>query len=261
MFDKSKYDYLVLKGYFRKQDLWNNKTRYFYDGLLTYYIPLHKKGKLRRELHAYRLFANKESMDEFSEMMGWLTDPPSLIGLRDPYSVLQDLPKGFMLHKEGDKLRIQKEGLNMGYVQHVKTGDVQVYLDKVPPQTVLSRRLFRLRGEVYRALAVEHYADTELEKPAVENLISKTGSYIGALQRKKEYGYVPFENFIEFYVMERDYLTEAELKERKDKLTKDIFLEEKSDYKEKFWQDLDRYGIPALPEGIAKQLGQELVEY
>ena len=36
--DKSKYDYLVLKGYFRKQDLRNNKTRYFYDGILTYYI-------------------------------------------------------------------------------------------------------------------------------------------------------------------------------------------------------------------------------
>ena len=91
--DKSKYDYLVIKGYFRKQDFWNNKTRYFYDGILTYYLPLNKKGKLYRKLEHYRLFANQQSVDEFSKMMGWLTEPPNLTGLKEPYSVMQDLPK------------------------------------------------------------------------------------------------------------------------------------------------------------------------
>ena len=258
--DRSKFDYVMLKGYFRKQDLLNNATRYFYDGIVEYYIPLKKKGRIENRLLQYRLFANSKSLDEYIQLMGkTFSDPPSLIGL-SPESIMNDLPKGTAVVTDHNKLILQKDGVHLGFIQQSKNGNVQVYFDKVPPQKVVNRRLFRIKGKTYRALTMENYVETDLDKPEVENLVSKIRSNVGAIQRKTEDGFIPMESFSEFYVMERSYLTVEDIKEMKDLFTKSSFLEEHSNYQEKFWLDLDRYDIPPLAEGIANQLGKELKE-
>lgn len=259
--DRSQADYVVLKGYFRTHDLLNDKSRYFYDGLIAYYIPLKKKGKVRFQLLDYRLFANEESVNEFVRIFGKIfSEPPRIvrIGLE---SVVKDLPKGNVLIAEGDRRVIKRDGLNLGFVQHTKSGNTQVYFDRVPPQSVIKRKLFRLRGELHRGLTIENYSHTDLDNPAIENLISRVISDVGSIQRKKAYGYIPMENFSEFYVTERSYLSEQEVKDMEGSFTRSIYLEEKSKYTKAFWEDLKGYNIPPLAEGVRKQLGNELKEY
>ncbi|MDM1047616.1 hypothetical protein [Sphingobacterium hotanense] len=69
--DSEKYDYVVLKGYFRNYETFNNRSRYLYDGIVSYYIPINKnKGKSKMELHQYRLFSNAEANQELKDTQG-----------------------------------------------------------------------------------------------------------------------------------------------------------------------------------------------
>ena len=83
--NRNQYDYVVLKGYFRTHDLFNNKSRYFYDGIIEYYIPLNnKKKKVQHKLLSYRLFANQQSVDAYKELFGkTFTDPPKLFTVKN----------------------------------------------------------------------------------------------------------------------------------------------------------------------------------
>ncbi|MCY4781216.1 hypothetical protein ORI89_16255 [Sphingobacterium sp. UT-1RO-CII-1] len=259
--DRSQDDYVVLKGYFRVHDLMNDKSRYLYDGLIAFYIPLKGKDRIRFQLLEYRLFANEESLAEANKLFGKLLSERPQLPTFSRESVVRHLPKGNSLIAEGDKRVIKGDGLNLGFVQHTKSGNTQVYFDRVPPQSVIKRKLFRIRGEQYRGLTIENYSHTDLDNPAIENLISRVTSHVGAVQRKKAYGYVPMESFSEFYVTERSYLSEEEVKDLEGSFTRSIYLEEKSKYTKAFWEDLKGYNIPPLAEGVRKQLGNELKEY
>lgn len=259
--NRSQSDYVVLKGYFREHDLLNDRSRYFYDGIIAYYIPLKKKDKVRFQLLQYRLFASEESIKEFVKIFGKIFYEPPRLTKVEKESVVKDLPKGTTLIAEGDKRVVKRGGLNLGFVQHTKSGNTQVYYDRVPPQSVIKRQFFRIKGEQSRGLTIENYSQTDLDNPAIENLISRVTSSVGKIQRKKIYGYIPMESFSEFYVLERSYLSEQEVKGLEGGFTKSTSLEEKSDYSEPFWKSLEDYSIPPLAEGIKKKLGNELLEY
>lgn len=259
--NRNQSDYVVLKGYFRVHDLLNDRSRYFYDGIITYYIPLKKKDKVHFQLLQYRLFASEESIKEFVKIFGKIFYEPPRVTRVGQESVVKDLPKGTTLIAEGDKRVVKRGELNLGFVQHTKSGGTQVYFDRVPPQSVIKRKLFRIRGEQYRGLTIENYSQTDLDNPAIENLISRVTSHVGAVQRKRACGYIPMESFSEFYVMERTYLSEQEVKGLEGGFTKSTSLEEKSDYSEPFWKSLEDYKIPPLAEGVRKKLGHELKEY
>lgn len=257
---KNNYDYVVLKGYFRTYDLFNNKPRYFYDGIIEYYIPLGNEGKVYHKLLEYRHFENKESVDEFTYFFGkTFSEPPSIFTLKQK-SYVNYIPKNYNFVETGDKITFMNGGLSMGFIQKTKMGNTQLYFDKVPPQSKISRSLFRIKGEQYRGLMLENYAGTNIKNPSLANLISSTRSSVGAVQRKKKHGFIPMETFEEFYVLERRYLQKTEVDNLKKSFTKSIYLDAKSNYSRKFWTELKGYDIPPLSNIILKQLNTVLKE-
>lgn len=254
------YDYVVLKGYFRTYDYFNKKPRYFYDGIIEYYIPIKNGGKVYHKILEYRLFENKESVSEYLEIMGkGFSDPPKIFTLGSK-SYINQIPKDINYIEEGDKISFMKNGLNMGFIQKTKTGNIQFYFDKVPPQSKISRSLFKIKGEQYRGLILENYSETSIKNPSLKNLISRTRSTVGSVQRKKDHGFIPMETFEEFYVLERTYLQKKDVDNIKKSFENSIYLDGKSNYKERFWKNLEHYNIPTLSNNILNQLHTVLEE-
>lgn len=259
--NSSKYDYVVIKGYFRTYKVFNNKSRYFYDGIIAYYIPLkNKKKKVQHKLLEYRVFVNPETVNEFTAMMGKAFNEPPILFTVGKGSQLDKLSKDYNLVENGNKKDIMRKGLNMGFVQNTIAGNTQIYFDLVPPQSKITRNILFIKGEIYRRLTVENYAGIHTENPSVENLINKTRVIVAAIKRSKKHDFVPMDSFNEFYVMERTFKQADEIKAIEKTLTTDVFLEEKSSYKEKFWLNLQNYNIPTLGKEISMKLHKELQE-
>lgn len=254
------YDYVILKGYFRTYDLFNNKPKYFYDGIVEYYIPIKNNKRVYHKVLAYRLFENQESLNEYVEIFGKLfLEPPKLFTVKKE-SYLDYVSKDCVFVEKNDKIEIMRNGLSMGFIQKTKTNNTQIYFDKVPPHSKISRSFFRLKGELYRGLIVENYFGENIKKPSLVNLISKTRSSIGSVQRKKAHGFIPMEMFEEFYVLERTYLLNKDIDNLKGHFTKSIYLGDKSQYNERFWEHLDAYNVPSLSSVLQSTLNSELVE-
>ncbi len=254
------YDYVVLKGYFRTYDFFNNNPRYFYDGIIEYYIPIKNQGKVYHKLLEYRYFQNKESVNDYIRIFGKkFSDPPTIFAINSNLSINQ-IPKGVNYIDQGDKILFMKDGLNMGFIQKTKTGNIQFYYDKVPPQGKITRTFFKIKGEQYRGFILENYSETDIKNPSPKNLISRTRFTSGAVKRQKKHGFIPMETFEEFFVLERRYLQRTDVDKLKKSFTKSIYLDEKSNYSRKFWTTLESYNISPLSNNILKQLNTVLVE-
>ncbi|WP_149526547.1 MULTISPECIES: carboxypeptidase-like regulatory domain-containing protein [Sphingobacterium] len=259
--DSEKYDYVVLKGYFRNYETFNNRSRYLYDGIVSYYIPINKnKGKSKMELHQYRLFSNAEANQELKDTQGSLMYfKPSINNIQSK-SLLEAIEgvKGAKLKNSGNRTVIENEGLAMGYSQVGADGNTQVFYNVFPPGKKVHVSFFRIKFEVYKSTRSESYQGNNYTNPSIMDLISRVSTVSASIKRQKEHGYMPRDYSTEFYVMERSFLTKAEYKALKPNDKRWQFLEEKSKYTEEFWKDLDRFGIPPVIKSVANKIGNEL---
>lgn len=258
--NENQLDYVVLKTYFRRYDIFNNKSKYFIDGIIEHYIPVKdKREKSFRKIIGYRIFVNEETVKEQKDALGkFFTDPPAVAHL-DQSPISENLPKDFDLVENGDMQLITKDGVDMGLIQKTKSGLLHAYLNEVAPGTKISRKFLSLRGEQYKGVTIEQYSDNGTAKPTIENLISRTRISLGAIKRKSKAEFIPAEGLTEQYVLDRHYVGADEVKKMKDAFTSSIYLyDEKSKYTDSYWLDLERHNIPALAPGIAKQLGTSL---
>ncbi|TDS16068.1 hypothetical protein [Sphingobacterium paludis] len=256
--NKSKSDYVCLRTYFRSYETFNGSSKYFVDGIVEHYLPLtEKEEKIYRRIIGYRVYTNKKAVQALMETFGKLfTDPPSLVALYK-YASSKDLPKGFKIIERDNIQLIERDGINMGSVRKTNAGTIYSHLEKVARGTKVSRRFLSLRGEQYRTSIIEQFKPTHSLHISMDKLISKTEVTVGAVKRNAKF--IPAEALSELFVLERSYLSKGEVVSMKNLFTKSVFLEEKSNYKDKYWLDLDRYNIPALAPGIAKQLSENLI--
>jgi len=257
--DQSKVDYVVLKGYFRNLALLNSKMGYFIDGIIAYYIPLkNKKGKVRFILKEYRIFENKGATQDLADKMGtFFSYNPSLINLKST-SIAYQLPKGFRLEEDKGRQSIKQRNTNMGFVQVSNEGKGQVYLNRVAPGTVIDQRIFKIQARQHSGVTIETFAHGKPDNLAMDHLVSVVRSAVTSVKKKNQIEYMPIETYDEFYVLEKEYITTDQFTEYKKQFAKSIFLKTGSNYQNRYWDDLDRYGIPALPKGVKNQLGNTL---
>ncbi|WP_286735834.1 MULTISPECIES: hypothetical protein [Sphingobacterium] len=257
--DRTKADYVVLKGYFRNLALLNSKMGYFVDGTIAYYIPLkNKKEKVRFILKEYRIFENKVATQDLADKMGtFFSYNPSVINLKNT-SIAYQLPKGFRLEVDNGRRFIKQGSTNMGFVQVSNEGKGQVYLNRVAPGTVIDQRIFKIQGRQHSGVTIETYANVNLDNLTMDHLVSVVRSAVASVKKKSQAEYTPIESSDEFYVLEKEYITTDQFTEYKKQFAKSIFLKGSSDYQRTYWNDLDSYGIPALPKGIKDQLGNIL---
>ncbi|WP_293886151.1 MULTISPECIES: hypothetical protein [unclassified Sphingobacterium] len=257
--DRSKADYVVLKGYFRNLALLNNKMGYFVDGIVTYYIPLkNKKEKVRFILKEYRIFENKGATQDLAEKMGtFFSYNPSLINLKST-SIAYQLPKGFRLEEDKGRRFIKQGSTNMGFVQVSNEGKGLVYLNRVVPGTVIDQRIFKIQARQHSGVTIETYAHVKSGNLAMDHLVSVVRSAVTSVKKKNQTEYMPIETYDEFYVLEKEYISTDQYTEYKKQFAKSIFLKGSSNYQSAYWNDLDRYGISALPKGVKDRLGNTL---
>lgn len=257
--DQSKADYVVLKGYFRNLALLNNKMGYFIDGIIAYYIPLkNKKEKVRFILKEYRIFENKGATQDLADKMGtFFSYNPSLINLKST-SIACQLPKGFRLEEDKGRQSIKQGSTNMGFVQVSNEGKGQVYLNRVAPGTVIDQRIFKIQARQHSGVTIETFEHGKPDNLAMDHLVSVVRSAVTSVKKKNQIEYMPIETYDEFYVLEKEYITTDQFTEYKKQFAKSILLKTGSNYQNRYWDDLDRYGIPALPKGVENQLGNTL---
>ncbi len=249
---------VVLKGYFRSLETFDHQFKYFSDGIVEFYIPL-KKGKPKYRLVDCRVFVDSIVAKDYNAKMRSFFQIPRIteIDNRKLADRLNDLVKE---NDRSSRIRLLKKGNEVGYLTtDADRSNVQLYLDKVLPDTVVNEKLFNLEAKTFHEVTVENYNATELNSITPFNLTALYQNIVASLKRKKEYGHIPCEILNEFYVMENGYITEEEYKSNQKGLTKSIYTTpQKSNYKIRFWEKLEDYRIPSVNDGLAKQLGENL---
>lgn len=249
---------VVLKGYFRSLETFNHQHKYFADGIVEFFIPL-KKGKTKYRMVDYRVFIDSTVVKDYNAKMGPFFQIPRFteIDSRKLADRLNDLVKE---NDRSNRIRLLKKGNEVGYLTtDADRSNVQLYLDKVLPDTVVNEKLFSLEAKTFHEVTIENYNATELNSITPFNLTALYQNIVASLKRKKEYGHIPCEMLNEFYIMESRYITEEEYKSNQKGLMKSIYTTpQKSNCKTRFWEKLEDYHIPVINDGLAKQLGEDL---
>jgi len=249
---------VLLKGYFRSLETFNQRHKYFSDGIVEFYIPL-KKGKPKYRLVDCRVFMDSSVVKEYNTKMGPFFQIPRFteIESRNFADRLNDMVKE---NNRSNRISLLKKAHEVGYLTiDADRSNIQLYLDRVLPDTVVNEKFFSLEAKTFHEVTVENYSGTELNTITPFNLTSIYQNIVASLKRKSEYGHIPCEIINEFYILESEYLTSDEYKSNQKGLLKNIYTTpKKSNFRKRFWVDVEEYHIPPINDGLAKQLGESL---
>ena len=251
--------YVCLRGYFRSLETFNLQHKYFAEGIIAYYIPLQKKGKVKYRLLDYRIYRDSTVVDDYNEKMSAFIMAPHIPQLT--YGKLKDrLLKYEILEKDKQNFQILKKNAVVGSIQSNATaGSLSFYLDGVLPDSVAFKKLFRLEAKVRHEVFLENYSNTSLANASAKDLSTVYQLITGSIKRKAEHGHIPYEVINELYILDRKFLAEPAYKQIESSLQKSIYyVPKKSQYSHAFWEAIDPAIIGSLNSGVAKQLGQNL---
>lgn len=249
---------IVLRGYYRSLETFDHQHKYFSDGIIEFYIPF-TKGKSTYQLIDYRIFIDSTVTADYNTKMGPFFQIPRVVEMSS--QKLSDRLKNLVQANDGtNRIRLLKKGKDVGYLTK-STDDIhlQLYIDRVLPDSVVKEKIFRIEARTLHEVHIENYTSTVLNDITPVDLISLYQNIVGSIKRKSELGHIPYEGLNEFYVLESRYISMSEYKSIQKKITKSIYKTPKrSVYKGRFWEDLEKYHIPAVNSGLAKQLQQSL---
>jgi len=249
---------IVLRGYYRSLETFNHQHKYFSDGIIEFYIPL-MKGKPKYKLIDYRIFMDSIVVADYNEKMGPFFQIPRVPEMNG--QKLSDRLTDMIQKNDGtNRIRLIKNGDDVGYLTKSNDGNnLQVYIDHVLPDSVVKEKLFRIEARTLHEVNLENYSSTSMNYITPFNLTSIYQNIVGTIKRKSEYGHIPYEGLNEFYVMEQRYMSWDDYKSIQKDLTKSIYkTPKKSGYTSRFWENLEKYKIPSINSGLAKQLDQNL---
>ncbi|TDS16070.1 hypothetical protein [Sphingobacterium paludis] len=257
--DSKPADVIVLTGYYRSLETFDSNTKYFSDGIVQFYLP-RNGGKVRYKLLDYRIFRDSIVQKDFDTKMGSyfkVARLPNLSGHK-----LIDRLKRYDINKSNpNKLIIEKSNKETGQI-HISEKDQtsRFHVDLVLPDTVKSQKIFSLEAKTKSEVYLENYASSNFNELSPYYLTSLYEHAIGSIKRKTEFGHIPYEDVIQFYAMERSGISAKEYKLLSSKLESNLYkTEKKSQYSYKFWEDLERYAIPEINDGLKSKLGTTML--
>ena len=249
---------VVLKGYFRSLETFNHQHKYFADGIVEFFIPL-KKGKTKYRMVDYRVFIDSTVVKDYNAKMGPFFQIPRFTEI-DGRKLTDHLNDLVMEEDSSNRIRLLKKGYEVGYLTiDAGRSDIQLYLDKVLPDTVVNEKLFSIEAKTFHDVTIENYSGAELKTITPFNLTSIYQNIVASLKRKSEYGHIPCEIINELYIVESGYITSEEYKSNQKNLLSSIYsTPKKSNYKKRFWETLEEYHISPINDGLARHLGESL---
>lgn len=257
-------DYLVLKGYFRSYQLDNNTPKAYMDGIVEYFIPLHNKNKsLKVKVLENRTFRNSELFETkvkskgiYTATTGDRTGPPYI----ENNTALNELKNYSLIDSTKFNCKILVDNDTIGVFQHdTLLNSFVINIDITSPERAYSRSLLNYMTKFVNFSISERYASKKSEWNEKSNLLTRTEYRKQFVSHRKVTKYpIKVESLHEFYVLETNYISKSEFKEKK---VSSFFGSRKTDYSTNFWMNLESHNIPKLPDFINNLLGDVLEFY
>lgn len=258
---KEEADVVVLKGYYRSLETFDSKRKYFSDGILEVFIP-RNKGRVRYRYLQRRVFRDSLVTADYKSRMGPFFQLPRVPKFSS--KKLADILQDYTLEQSNQpNLRLFKNGEEVGTLsisdREDLIGETQLYRDLVLPDSIIKEKIFRIEAHTYKELDLVTYSSTDLRNIGPNDITSVYQNIVASIKRRKEFGHIPFESLNEFYVMERSSISLKEYKDFKRLLIRDIYkMPEKSDFTERYWEELDRFEIPLTAFDLNDTFDSEL---
>lgn len=242
-----KPDYIKLKGYYRSYELNDSVLKYYTDGIVEYYIPVHK-GKIRHRLLSYRFFRNEELMKP-SKLV-------TVIDISDPElpTIEDKLFSSGKYHLSNDG-RILKGNAVAGVIEKDSVRKINLLsVNWLAPQ---EERSFSLFGHSVRFLKDIHtqYSQMSDEPFSWSNFISQ-GDYSEFIKKDGKLPAILDETNSEFFVQEHKYVTKEDLNGTE--FDKNNKIPHSHSYTSEYWKSS---GIPQNSAFMNKMLTSVLQMY
>jgi hypothetical protein len=255
----SKYDYVVLKGFFRSYQINDNELKYYTDGIVEYYFPK-KRKKFSVNLLEHRTFRNQKLIDQVKRRSSMIVMKAAGIPYMDGNTIIDDLDDKYTFVETQNGQDIIKSDLRVGYIRKNNTEkNVQINIDKILPEKENVHSAFGYTSRIQHIEVTENYISDNIQNLKIYDLESRKESREILFGHKKEAVEVAIEAVHEFYVIERRYVTKKEMKGLK--LSSSSRLRESSEYTYNYWEDLTRYGITPLSSEQENELWKSLTVY
>ncbi|GAB1417040.1 hypothetical protein MASR2M117_24460 [Paludibacter sp.] len=260
VYPSSKYDYIVIKGFFRSYQQNNSIFKYYTDGVIEYYIP--KKGnQLRFKVTEYRSFRNKILVDkELKESSGVIMKLASIPHI-EIGTLFDEIKSKYKLADAKFGKNIILEDYIVGTIKEDTAKNiVHIEIDKIAPK---KEKTYVLMGNISK---IKNITISEIYLINTNRNIAKYH-----LESRKEYRKLYFlqkksneeeliESVHDFYATEIKYITKKEFKSVN--AEKDTSLRESHLYHSEYWSDMiEKYHIPPLNPLLEMELNKTLIMY
>ena len=261
---KSSIDYLVLKGYFRSYQLDNSVPTAYMDGIVEYYIPLKRKTKALKcniiENRNYRnpqLFNKKISnKGKKALLIGDNTGAPYI----EKKTILNELSNYKLIDSTENFGKVLVNNDTIGRIRFdTPIEQIKIDIDLISPERSKTHTILNTSIKTENLSVSELYSSKTSKWNKKQNLLVRT-NYIKqrVFSKKAKEDSIKEETFSEFYVLEKYYLAKSEFKKKN---TFSYFGSRKTNYSTKFWENIEKLGVPKLPYFIDNQLGKTLEIY
>lgn len=251
-------DVILIKGFFRFVETFNLQHKYYIDGIAEYYIPTNS-NKVKFKLIDYRVFCDSTVLKEFKDKMGnyfKINYIPEI----SKNSILVSSTNYKIQNIDNNKSDILKGNVKTGYIVHSKDPEqIQICIDLNSSNIPKKQKLFNLEANTYSDIIIENYSSASTSNIGVKNLASVYQNVISSIKRKSEFGHLPYEGAIEFYVLERSTISFKDFDKKKKELSSNIYKKPlKSKFNNKYWEELEHSNIPTLNNSLSYKLGRSL---
>jgi hypothetical protein len=245
------YKYLKLKGYFRSLQINEDRPHYFIDGIAEIFISL-KSGKIKMKIISNRSFENKSINQLAKNFFFMVAGVPTF----NEFTSYKNLNKEYNLKKE-DNLKtiiLEKEtNLEKGTLLTLEnTSNLQLeIISELKPKIM---KLFGMESHYNNYTINSIHEKNENQIINLENIIyfKEIRSY--NIKRKQKDKFQKVEATHEFYLLEKEYVNELELKQFDSFYT----FKRPSKFDDKYWEKVDNKYFQPLPKSIEKYIEENL---
>ena len=245
------YEYLKLKGYFRSLQINEDRPHYFTDGIVEIYISL-KSDKIKMRIISNRSFENK-SINQISKTYFFMV---SGVPMFNEFTIFKNLNKEYNLKIEnGFKTAIldKETNLQKGTISTLdNNSNLQLEIISALKPKIIKAFGMETNYNSYTINSI--YENDENEKINLENIIyfKEIRSY--NIKRKQKDEFQKVEATHEFYLLEKEYVNEMNLK----KIDNFYTFKKSSKFDNKYWEKVDNKYFQPLPKSIGKYIEENL---
>jgi hypothetical protein len=255
-----KYDYVVIKGFYRSYQLNNGIPKYFTDGIVEYYIP-QKGNNLSFRLLEHRSFRNKKLIESLKNRPVSVVMKLAGIPYIESGVLLNDIKSKYTLKEVNAGKEIILSNTKIGFIQeNPEKQIVQINIDKVAPKNEITYSLFGNTSRIKNIDVTENYYSVDFKNLSKDLLESRKEYRKLYFKNKKDSEDELIEGIHEFFTIKISYITKKEFKTIRTEI--DTSLKESHSFESDYWINVPKkYNFPLLSEQIENEFNKSLIMY